>query len=174
MGVTLLPVEGELRQLDEAAAILLGSTGTTLNLGFALVTMNGEGQLFPEVVLDDWGRERRGLALYSWIRDEGPYFPRADLFGTDRAGEQRQYFLRDLDLSAPYPCYAFLPAASRPEAIVSVQAICRPDPDANRPVRSAPFEGVHPLLGQADVTWWAVEPDHFHRLDIRQLLTMEA
>lgn len=40
-----------------------------LVLRFALVLMGTEAHLFPSFLIDDWGGEVRGLALYDWVRE---------------------------------------------------------------------------------------------------------
>lgn len=174
MALMLLPLEGELRRAGDAAALLLAPHGEILFLGFAIATFGGEHEVFPEIVLDDWGSERRGAALYQWIREEGTSFPRAELFGVDLAGAERQFFLRELDLTDRYACYAFPSAAARVEDAIRVRAICRPDDRAISPGPSAPPPGLHVLLGRAAVSWWAVSPATFYDMDIRQLLPLES
>ena len=75
-----------------------------LFLRFAYVLMGTEAPLFPSFLIDDWGGEIKGVSLYSWVKENGILFPRAEIFGFDRQGNQVQYFLRELELFARLLC----------------------------------------------------------------------
>lgn len=88
-------------------AILLDDDAPSQPLRLALIIRGSEQHIFPALALDDWGREKKGAGLYKWLYEEGPRFPRAEVFGFDVAGVQTQIFLRDLELSFRYPCYLY-------------------------------------------------------------------
>jgi hypothetical protein len=125
-------------------------------LSFAFVTRGPEEHILPALVLDDWGNEMSSLELYRWINEFGEQFPRAELFGYGLSGEQRQHFLRELELYVPYPCYAFAtPDSSLAEATaVSNFLIADWTTSLVQPVE-APEEIEYPLRGAA-VRWWSV------------------
>lgn len=100
-------IRGTLISEKQRTALSLDPDGQELCLRYALITRETESLILPEVVLDDWGHERRTLELYRWIHDNGHYFPRAEVFGQDPKGKKQQYFLRELDLMARYPCFAY-------------------------------------------------------------------
>ena len=97
---------GKLFVNNERGIVLLGN-GSSIYLRFALVLQGSGTMLFPELLLDDWGHELHTLELYHWIHKNGDRFPRAELFGYDFEGNDRQCFLREIDLIAKYPCYAY-------------------------------------------------------------------
>lgn len=143
---------------DAAAAKATVSPTPEIYLSYALVTMGPEEHVFPSFLLDDWGNEIKSLELYHWIREYGEQFPRAELFGYGLNGESRQHFLRELELYAPYPCYAFA-ATNGPLADARVVTdLCMTDLLASFPQQiAAPQEIAYPLRGAA-VRWWSVPP----------------
>lgn len=92
---------------DEHLALLLDQDAPSQPLRLALIIRGSEQHVFPALALDDWGREKKGPGLYRWLYEEGPRFPRAEVFGFDAAGAQTQVFLRDLELSFRYPCFLY-------------------------------------------------------------------
>lgn len=92
---------------DENHALLLDDDAPPQLLRLALVIRGSEQHVFPALALDDWGREKKGPGLYRWLYEDGPRFPRAELFGFDAAGTETQIFLRDLELSFRYPCFLY-------------------------------------------------------------------
>lgn len=99
--------QGEFHSSDERGVLVVDQTRAQVCLRYALIELSGGGLFFPELLLDDWGHEISTLELYRWIRDNGSLFPRAEVFGYDHEGNDRQYFLRELDLLSRYPCYGY-------------------------------------------------------------------
>jgi len=100
-------IVGTLLVAGERAALRLeGGDEPVVFLAFALTTQGIAAQIIPSVLLDDWGKEIKGLALYEWVREHGLRFPRAELFGFSPDGQPAQYFLRDMELFAPVVAYA--------------------------------------------------------------------
>jgi len=129
-----------------------------LILRFALVIMGTEAHLFPEVLIDDWGGEVRGLALYEWLRENGNHFPRAEVFGFDRHGGSEQYFVRELELYAKLPVYVF-PDKQTPLAEGKLlSAILLPDDALSEPTKIKRPSQLKRPLASARVTWWQVPP----------------
>ena len=91
------------RLLDEGSrpALLLDETAGPIVLRYALVRQGTEEHILPAFLLDDWGAEIKGLALYRWIEEQGDYFPRAELFGFDAGGGETQVFLRTAGAHPP-------------------------------------------------------------------------
>ena len=142
------------------AALLLtnpqaeANANDVLVLRLAFVIMGTEAALFPSFLIDDWGGEVRGRALYDWVKENGSRFPRAEIFGFDLQGNSVQYFVRELELYAKLPAYIYpntetplaegklLSAILLPdEAVESVEKIKRPS-HLKRP------------LASARVSWW--------------------
>ena len=71
---------------------------TVIYLRYAVILRGTEEEFFPTSLLDDWGNEVKGLGIYSWIRDYGERFPRAELFGVNNAGMPDQCFVRELEI----------------------------------------------------------------------------
>ena len=129
-----------------------------LYLRFAFVTVGIEEHLFPSFLIDDWGGEVRGLSVYSWVRENGNRFPRAEIFGYEQNGTSAQFFVRELELYSKLPCYAF---ANRQAPLAEgklVQAILLPTPSVQQPEKTKrPSEFKRPLAA-ARVSWWHVPP----------------
>lgn len=128
-------------------------------LAFALTTQGIAAQIVPAVLLDDWGKEIKGLALYDWVQEHGWRFPRAELFGVSPHGEAVQYFLRDMELLAPWVVYA---AADKSQPIGGwwlVQAVLIPDETLFAPESAGAPAGLTGPLKGARVSWWRVPPD---------------
>ena len=128
-------------------------------LAYALTTQGIAAQIVPAVLLDDWGKEIKGLALYEWVSEHGWRFPRAELFGVSPHGQQEQYFLRDMELESPYVVYGAvdkaLPIAdwARVQAVlISDEALFAPEPTDVPPDMTGP-------LRASRVSWWRVPPD---------------
>jgi hypothetical protein len=131
-------------------------TERSIYLRFAFPFQGTEEPILPVSVLDDWGDEIGGLGLYEWVREFGEQFPRAELFGFDLNGQERQCFLRELELHGRMPCYAYrardvplsqgilVESIMLAEASVLVPRKIKPPPTVKRPLRSAM------------VTWWVV------------------
>lgn len=128
-------------------------------LAFALTTQGIAAQIVPAVLLDDWGKEIKGLALYEWVAEHGWRFPRAELFGVSPHGEATQYFLRDMELLAPLVVYA---AADKSLPIgdwLPVQAVLIPDEALFAPEPAEAPAGLTGPLNKARISWWRVPPD---------------
>jgi hypothetical protein len=137
-------------RLDEAAGPVF--------LRFALRELEREALIFPALLLHDWGRETTELSLYRWIEENGTYFPRAELFGVDGTGAQVQRFLRELELTGSYPCYASRERRAGAAAPALVEAIIIPRSEATTPTRLRRPDGMETPLANAAVAWWAAAP----------------
>lgn len=134
-------------------------TGSAVYLSYALVTQGPGWQILPSLLLDDWGNQIDGLALYDWIRENGLRFPRAEVFGHSPQGESVQYFLRDLELFEKYPVYAFAADDASPSSGVPLHAVLIPDNGVANGVAAQPPAEASALLREAQVSWWRVNPD---------------
>jgi hypothetical protein len=154
------PVAGKLLTDGDKAALLLGEPESEdqVYLAYALVTQGPGYQLLPASLLDDWGNEIDKLALYHWIRENGLRFPRAEVFGYSPTGKNEQYFLRDLELFARYPVYAFAESDAPVTSGLRLQAILLPEPGADAQPIDPPDEVDSPLR-EARVSWWRVRPE---------------
>ena len=85
-----------------------GATSTEhVVLRYGLTMRGTEQPFFPAFLLDDWGNEVRKLGLYQWLRENGDFYPRAELFGFDLQGNESQHFVREFELYYKYSCYAY-------------------------------------------------------------------
>jgi hypothetical protein len=150
---------GRIHKVDEKAMLLLDETFTYCYLAFALLERGIDREIFPESLLDDWGHEIKSVALYDWIQENGIHFPRAEIFGYDRAGNNIQCFLRDIDPLSKYPCYYFEEPQQAIAEGVQVVSIGLPDNDAYQPVRTKRPLGTKSPLNNAKVHWWRVGQD---------------
>lgn len=141
-----------------AIRLLAPDAGRSVQLAYALITQGPEHHILPSILLDDWGNEVGGLRLYQWIADNGLRFPRAELFGAAPSGSPAQFFLRDMELLANYPVYAFGPSEQPNAPGQLVSAVLIPDRAAREPQRAEPPDVVGKLLRRGQVSWWRVPP----------------
>lgn len=152
-------VHGKVYVKEGEGALLLDEAMDLVYLRHALIVQGTQQHIFPAVALDDWGHERKTLALYDWIYEEGQRFPRAEVFGFDRTGAETQYFLRDLETYFKWPCYAYpekglsLPAGER------IHTVLLPDPAHDGPPAQTkrPTHITGPLR-RAAVEWQHANP----------------
>jgi hypothetical protein len=150
-------VNGRLYCSGQRAVLLLDPDLPPLTLRYAFAELYGEAHVLPALLLDDWGKAVKSLAIYRWVRQYGDQFPRAELFGFHPDGREAQYFLRELDLHHRYPCYAY----QTPEAPLAtgsvVEAILLAG-DTLEPQRMRRPAGLDPLLRHAQASWWQLDP----------------
>lgn len=147
--------------------------GETLILRFALILMGTEHHLFPSLLIDDWGGEVRGLALYDWVRENGNQFPRAEIFGFNRYGASVQYFLRELELYAKLPAYVYPDRETPLEEGKLLSAILLPDAAVRVPEKIKRPSHLKRPLASARVSWWQV-PTTLTRFDFSLLQESQA
>lgn len=129
-----------------------------LMIRFAFVLMGTEAHLFPSFLIDDWGGEVRGHALYEWVRENGNQFPRAEIFGFDRQGASAQYFVRELELYAKLPAYVFLDKETPLAEGKLLNAILLPDESVGGAEKIKRPSHLKRPLTSARVSWWQVPP----------------
>ena len=156
---------GSIHIFNDVAVVVARSDQDELNLKFALVEYFDGNHLIPDSVLDDWGREIKGAALYSWIQENGLHFPRAEIFGHRPDGQPVQRFLREIDLSARYPCYAYPKLNADIEDGILIRAIISPDQTVRQPKLGGNPSPVPGLLSMADIQWWEANPDQPGQID---------
>lgn len=127
-------------------------------LRFGFVTLGKEEHLFPSFLLDDWGSEVRGMKVYSWVREHGEAFPRAEIFGFDVQGNEIQFFVRELELYMKLVCYAFTAVDQPMNQGELIQKIMLPDAAVREPaqLKKPPLEQVKRPLRSCRVSWWAI------------------
>ncbi|MEW5988088.1 MAG: hypothetical protein AB1791_15765 [Chloroflexota bacterium] len=152
-------VQGRLVQKEGLVYLLWQETAAPLTLRLALVEQGSEQPFWPSFVLDDWGQEIKGLELYDWLQENGLRFPRAEVFGYDQSGRSDQCFMRALDHSARYLCYAY-PDDQTPltegillEGVLWTQAGTAGVQPVGRPA------AVTAPLRHARLRWWLVDPE---------------
>ncbi|MBE2222754.1 MAG: hypothetical protein IAF02_14510 [Anaerolineae bacterium] len=157
-------VHGKLiRENGRSALLLLNAepetkTAVSLYLRYAVVVRGPDDPVLPAILLDDWGKEIRGLKIYEFLREYGDQFPRAEIFGFDIDGSETQLFVRSLELYGRLPAYAY-PNVETPLADgVLLDAILLPDAETTECVRveNAEEMGVKRPLRSARVSWWKV------------------
>ena len=152
-------VTGKLFSDGERAALLLTDGGRRFNLRLGLVLHGSEEHFLPETLLDDWGHEIGGAELYHWVKENGPHFPRAELFGQDPSGQPQQCFVRDLDPTAKYICYIIHHDTGAVDHAIRIDAIILPiENTSQRRLNLVPAHIPFPMR-QADVVWWALDPE---------------
>jgi hypothetical protein len=150
-------IRGELHRSEEQGVLVIEPTRAQVYLRYAFTELGADDLFFPELLLDDWGHEIGSMELYHWIRQNGARFPRAELFGCDQAGNERQYFLRELDLISQYPCFGLSKADDSVENGVEINFIVRAVDEALQSPW-VPAEGeISWPLSNAAVKWWRVD-----------------
>ena len=143
----------------DGAALALGpGEDGTVEVCFAFVTQGAERHILPSLLLDDWGNEIAGPALYDWVREQALYFPRAEMFGVDPTGAQVQYFLRDLELLATFPAYAPGEGTGQDAAYIPVHAVIMSNSALEAPRQVDAPDSMSMPMRQARVSWWEVGP----------------
>ena len=135
-------------------------TADSLYLRYAVVVRGPDDHVLPAILLDDWGKETRGLKIYEFLREHGDEFPRAEIFGFDMDGSETQLFVRSLELYSRLPAYAYTDVDAPLDAGVLLDAILLPDAETDRVVQveKASEMGVKRPLRSAQVSWWRVPP----------------
>jgi hypothetical protein len=140
----------------------------TLFVRYALILMGTEHHLFPSFLIDDWGSEVRGLALYDWVQENGNQFPRAEIFAFNQHGVSVQYFLRELELYAKLPAYVYPERKTPLEEGKLLSAILLPDAAVMVPEKIKRPSQLKRPLASARVFWWKV-PTTLTRFDFSLL-----
>lgn len=162
-------MNGQLLAADAGAALLLDSAANALYLRYAFVERGSEQHIFPESLLDDWGHEIKSLSLYDWVFENGPQFPRAEMFGSLADGSPRQRFLRELDLTGGLICYVYQrPYSSLAEGSI-IGAVLVADTRSGQPRRIVRPDIITPPLAYARVTWWSVNADRATSIELAKL-----
>ncbi|MDX1662340.1 MAG: hypothetical protein R3272_01010 [Candidatus Promineifilaceae bacterium] len=159
-------IQGRLVDEEAPVTLLLHEDEAPLFLRYAILEHGTDAPIFPALAIDDWGNERSGLALYTWLYREGDAFPRAEVFGFDRHGNEIQRFLRDLELFFRYPCFVYEDEAAPVADGQRVETILLPHPTRRGAVASAgekrnePPPHVDWPLRHAAVSWrWVAPPE---------------
>jgi hypothetical protein len=147
-------INGKLLSGHGAGALLIGSSFTSIYLRYGLTEKDTGRVVIPEVLLDDWGHEKGSIDLYSWIQENGDHFPRAEIFGFDLEGHQRQYLLRELDLMARYPCFGFPDLEMGISEGVRIEIIMTCSEELIKPHRVSRSQAASWPLRNAAVSWY--------------------
>ena len=159
-------IHGKLITENGRSALLLlngkpeTQTADSLYLRYAVVVRGPEDHVLPAILLDDWGKETRGLKIYEFLREHGDEFPRAEIFGFDMDGSEAQLFVRSLELYSRLPAYAYTDVEAPLADGVRLDAILLPDAETDGVVRveKASEMGIKRPLRSAQVSWWRVPP----------------
>lgn len=157
---------GRLLQDDQGAALLLQPDEREYAIRLGFILRGSEEIILPESLLDDWGHEIVARELYSWVSENGPHFPRAELFGFDPAGRRQQCFIREVDLVAGYASYVFESADAPLNTGLRLSAILVPGATGDAPKRISAPSSIAAPLSNAAVQWWSVDPAGVERSGI--------
>jgi hypothetical protein len=138
---------------NEPGSLVWDESADPIYLRYAFVTLGPEEHILPAFLLDDWGKEIKGLELYEWVEENGLYFPRAEMFGFKPSGQETQIFLRELDLVLKYRCYAY-PTAETPLADGRlIETVYLADSSVTEPIPTKRPPNVPRLLSKSAVRW---------------------
>ncbi|GMQ77630.1 MAG: hypothetical protein BMS9Abin02_0118 [Anaerolineae bacterium] len=156
MAVPLQIVSGRTVIDDDRALILLDDSGEVY-LRFALVELNSGAHVFPESILDDWGKEIRNFQIYRWLGENGIYFPRAELFGYGPDDKPVQKFIRELDLTRRFPCYVYLNRSDPLSKGIIISDGVMETSGFPGPILIPNPENLSGLLKDAAIRWWSAD-----------------
>ena len=162
-------VRGTTLAADDRVALLMDKRADRVCLRFALVVRGSGKLIFPEVLLDDWGKETKTFELYGWLQENGDRFPRAEVFGFDLNGRPSQHFVRELDLMARYACYVYADDEAPLKEGMQVEAVLVPDRGVKQPQRVRLPSWIGQPLQKAHVSCWLVKPDDAASFDFSLL-----
>ena len=139
--------------------LLILDQSQEIYLRFALTELNSGEHVFPESILDDWGKEIKNISIYRWLRDNGIHFPRAELFGYYLDDIPVQRFLRELDLTRNYACYAYTSITHPLKYGIVVSDVVVSTRGVSEPRSTSAPEHLGHLMKEADVRWWSADLD---------------
>lgn len=156
-----IPIKGETAKTKDGIVLFIHQEDPeivrhgTIYLRLAFVTKGKGGNVFPSFIIDDWGREIRGIKLYEWVRVNGEKFPRAEIFGQEADGRETQCFLREVELYARLPTYAYNDKMQNiPEGRLLHSILLATSTETVKKLIKPP-EIKYPLKS-ARVNWWQV------------------
>ncbi len=156
MSEILSKLRARLVMIADKHAILLEAEASPIWVSFAFVERESEELILPESLLDDWGREIKSFAVYQWIKENGQQFPRAEIFGYRSNGDRVQRFLREIDLTAAYRCFAKRRSEESLASMSLVELVLIQD-ETNGPIgRISPPHNLPYPLPQINADWWKV------------------
>lgn len=145
--------------LDEGrGALILSATAKTIYVRYAFVTLAEGAPILPELVLDDWGHEIRGLGVYRWVSANLLQFPRAEVFGYDANGARAQLFLRELEPMLRLQCYAYARPSEPLKDGKPIVAALTVDEDAPALQRTGIGPDLSWPMRHSEVSWWTMPP----------------
>ena len=160
MSEVLSKVRAQLFKTDDRTAIILDENATPIWISFAFVERETEELIFPESILDDWGRGIKSLAMYHWVSENGQQFPRAEIFGIRPSGIHVQRFLREIDLTARLPCFAKKNFVDPLESMTQVDMVLIRDETVDGARRITPPQHIPYPFIQVKADWWKIpSPD---------------
>jgi hypothetical protein len=126
-------------------------------LALALTVRGSEAPILPALVVDDYGHEIAGKALYDWLHTEGDSYPRATVYGYDPDGSETECFVRALELHWKAPCLLYTQRHTPVADGVPVRHLLVTDERVAQPTPIKPAGLALPAaLRRARVGWWAV------------------
>ncbi|MEM7114247.1 MAG: hypothetical protein AAF614_17565 [Chloroflexota bacterium] len=155
-------VQGELWQKNGQSVLRLQeqspekTADNLLFLRFAFVLRSTRAHVFPSFLLDDWGAEVRSLKLYRWVREFGEQFPRAEVFGVTQGGGEIQFFLRDIELYAKLPCYAYPDLTTHVFEGALLAGVLLPTEGLAEPQQLKRPLAIKRPLRSTNVQWWQI------------------
>ncbi len=158
MAVPLQIVSGRTIIEDDRALLFLNDT-QKVYLRFALVELNSGAHVFPESILDDWGKEIRNTQIYHWLGENGIYFPRAELFGYGPDDMPVQRFIRELDLTRRFPCYVYLNRSDPLSKGIKISDGVMATSGLPNPKMISTPANLGQLLKDAAIRWWLADGD---------------
>jgi len=156
MAVPFEVIYGRLVVVNQGALLLLDQT-QKLYLRFALTELNSGGHVFPESILDDWGKEIKNLAIYDWLRENAIHFPRAELFGCHPDEIPVQRFLRELDLTRGHVCYVYRTTTDPLKNGFVVSDVVLPEEGAVEPRIILAPNKFGAIMQAAELRWWLAD-----------------
>ena len=165
-------VFGKLLTEDATTALWLADDVEPVNgiapdqqyLRYALTIRGSESLVFPALILDDYGNRVRKLKLYEWLRTQGDYHPRSEVFGYEQSGKETQHFVRELEIYFKYPVFVYPDLETPLQKGVQLSKIVLLNNNIARAEKTErPAETKSPLR-RAAVEWWHMPIDDLRLL----------
>lgn len=173
MKIVEMGIKGKIYRAEDLNSLILREINPDpeakdiIYLRLAFVTRGTGGNIFPSFILDDWGREINGFKLYDWMRQNGEHFPRGEIFGYEEDGRVTQCFIRELELYARLPLYAYEKANQPVTEGILINTVGLPDELAINPIQITKPQGFKYPLRAALVNWWRIPKEgRFETFDL--------
>lgn len=156
--------------LSRNSAEISPITPVPVYLRYALTLRDSEAPFFPTLLLDDWGTEIRRLKLYSWLRENGDFFPRSELFGYTADGKEHQCFVREIERFRPFEPYIATQKTASAQESHRLHAVLIPTRGLEMAQSIACPKPIQRPLKRAKLAWWRIPPHQLSDFNYKKMV----